>query len=253
MAGRGITTRPPAGQPWGGAGRHGPRSIEMTEAHVSAARQGSARVVGGWPGRRWRTLALWAALVGALGGCAVGGAFVRVEDLPAAPSGDEEYRVSAGDVVSVRVWNQEAMSVSRARVRDDGKISVPFLQDVEVAGRTPVEISSLLKGKLVAFVVSPVVTFSVDEVHPLRVPVTGEVARPGVYELDRRGGVLAALAAAGGFSEFAHRDAVHVLRYQLPLGERAPLRIRFTYRALARGERPAASFRLRDGDVLVVE
>jgi polysaccharide export outer membrane protein len=199
---------------------------------------------------------LAAALALAQSGCATTGQFVRVEDLPGAPGaagGEEEYRVSAGDLVSVRVWNQEPMSVSRTRVRDDGKISVPFLQDVEVAGRTPVELSTMLKAKLMAFVVNPVVTVSVDEVHPLRVPVTGEVARPGVYELDRRAGVLAALAAAGGFSEFAHRDAIHVLRYQLPLGERAPLRIRFTYRALAQGERPASAFRLRDGDVLVVE
>lgn len=225
----------------------------MTEAHGNAATQGSSRGVGRWPGRRRPPLALAAALAVALGGCAAGGTFVRVEDLPAAPGGEEEARVSAGDVVSVRVWNQEAMSVSRARVREDGRISVPFLQDVEVAGRTPAELSTLLKAKLAAFVVTPVITFSLDEVHPLRVPVTGEVARPGIYELDRRGGVLAALAAAGGFTEFAHRDAVHVLRYQLPLGERVPLRIRFSYQALARGERPAAAFRLRDGDVLVVE
>jgi len=211
---------------------------------------------GRWPGRRWLPLAKAATLAVALSGCAAPGAFVRVEDLPggpAAPGAEEEYRVSAGDVVSVRIWNQEAMSVSRTRVREDGKISVPFLQDVEVASRTPVELSTMLKAKLMAFVVNPVVTVSVDEVHPLRVPVTGEVARPGVYELERRAGVLAALAAAGGFSEFAHRDAIHVLRYHLPLGERAPLRIRFSYRALAQGERPAASFRLRDGDVLVVE
>ena len=62
-----------------------------------------------------------------------------------------------------------------------------------------------------------------------------------------------ALAAAGGFSDFAHRDAIYVLRYQLPIGERVPLRIRFTYRSLVEGARPAATFRLRDGDVVVVE
>lgn len=228
----------------------------MTERHGSAAPPGRLPPGARRSDGRGLLLALAAALAVAQAGCASGGAFVRVEDLPGAPAsagGDEEYRVAGGDLVSVRVWNQEAMSVSRTRVRDDGKISVPFLQDVEVASRTPVELSTMLKAKLTAFVVNPVVTVSVDEVHPLRVPVTGEVARPGVYELDRRAGVLAALAAAGGFSEFAHKDAIHVLRFQPSLGERSPLRIRFTYRALAQGERPASSFRLRDGDVLVVE
>jgi len=186
-------------------------------------------------------------------GCASPGEFVRVEDLRPTQASDEEYRIAPGDLISVRVWNQEAMSLPRTRVREDGRISVPFLQDVEAANRTPNELAVMLKARLMAFVVSPVVTVSLEEVRPLRVTVSGEVVRPGVYDLERRSGVLVALAAAGGFGEFAHREAVYVLRYQLPLGERVPLRIRFDHRALTRGERPAASFRLTDGDVVVVE
>lgn len=203
------------------------------------------------PPRR-RPLAALFALATALAGCAAGGEFVRVEDLPPT-AGDEEYRLAPGDIVSIRVWNQEAMSQPRARVREDGRVSVPFLQDVEAARRTPAELATVLKARFLAFVVNPVVTVALEEVRPLRVPVTGEVARPGIYELDRRSGVLAALAAAGGFGEFARRDAVFVLRYQLPLGERAPLRIRLAYQDLAQGQRPAAAFRLSDGDVVVVE
>lgn len=202
----------------------------------------------------WRRAARLAALL-ALAGCAAPGEFVRVEQLPgaAASAAEEEYRIGPGDVLSIRVWNQEAMSLSRAKVRDDGKISVPFLQDVEAASRTPSELATVLKARLQAFVVAPVITVTLEELRPLRVPVMGEVARPGVYELDRKAGVLVALASAGGFSEFAHRDRVHVLRYQVPLGAPAPLRIRFDYAALARGERAAAAFRLRDGDVVVVD
>lgn len=241
----------------GRRGPHGARSIEMTDQHEPT----DPRAASAGPGRsRLRSLLL---LVAALGACAAPGTFVRVEDLPSgsAASGgsgaggldDLEYRLATGDVVSVRVWNQDAMSVTRTRLRDDGKISVPFLQDVEAVNRTPAELSTMLKAKLMAFVVNPVVTVSLEEVRPLRVPVTGEVLRPGVYELDRRAGVLTALAAAGGFSDFAHRDAIFVLRYELPIGERVPLRIRFTYRALVEGARPASTFRLRDGDVVVVE
>jgi len=208
------------------------------------------------PGRPGRLPLL--ALAAALAACAAHDKSVRVEDLAGSGTssgslGDEEYRLAAGDVVSVRIWNQEAMSVARTRLRDDGKISVPFLQDVEAVNRTPAELSTMLKAKLMAFVVNPVVTVSLEEVRPLRVPVTGEVLHPGIYDLDRRSGVLTALAAAGGFSDFAHRDAIYVLRYQLPLGERVPQRIRFTYRSLVEGARPAATFRLRDGDVVVVE
>jgi polysaccharide export outer membrane protein len=231
----------------------------MTDQHESTEpRDPARRARPGWT--PWTPGLL---LLAALAACAAPGTSVRVEDLPGGPGtstgigpgslGDEEYRLAAGDVVSVRVWNQEAMSVTRTRLRDDGKISVPFLQDVEAVNRTPAELSTMLRAKLMAFVVNPVVTVSLEEVRPLRVPVTGEVLRPGIYDLDRRVGVLTALAAAGGFSDFAHRDAIYVLRYQLPIGERVPLRIRFTYRSLVEGTRPAANFRLRDGDVVVVE
>jgi polysaccharide export outer membrane protein len=59
--------------------------------------------------------------------------------------------------------------------------------------------------------------------------------------------VLQSLAAAGGFTEYADRDAIYVVR-----GAASP-RIRFTFSALVRGEGRAAAFRLRAGDVVVVE
>jgi len=40
----------------------------------------------------------------------------------------------------------------------------------------------------------------------------GEVARPGVYPLERGQGVLRAVAAAGGFTEFAHKDRIFLVR-----------------------------------------
>lgn len=182
--------------------------------------------------------------------CGARGAYVPVEEYPV-PAADSEYRIAPGDVLSVRVWNQESMSDSHARVRDDGKISVPFLQDVDVAGTTPGELSQRLQTKLKTYVVNPVVTITVVEVRPLRVSVVGEVTRPGQYELERNAGVLSAVAAAGGLTDYAHRDAIFVLRGGPEA--KGPTRIRFRYASLAGGERPAASFRLRAGDVVVVE
>ena len=59
--------------------------------------------------------------------------------------------------------------------------------------------------------------------------------------------MLQALAVAGGFTDYASRSAIYVTRR-----EAAP-RIRFSYSALVKGEGRAAAFRLRPGDVLVVE
>ncbi len=176
-----------------------------------------------------------------------------VEDATQKPAVDG-FRIDVGDVLSIRVFNQDPMSVDRVRVREDGKISVPFLQDVEVAGQTPDELSTRLRTKLKTYVVSPVVTVTVVERMPLKVSVLGEVARPGVYEVERTAGVLHALAAAGGLTEYAHRDRIFVLRNAYWAdGDPAPACIRFRYEALARGQKPAATYRLAAGDVVVVE
>lgn len=195
------------------------------------------------------------AVAALLAGCAKERPFLWVGAIPLPKEPDSrEYRIAAGDVLSVRVWNQESMSAANVRVRDDGNISIPFLQDVEVAGMTPTELASRIAVKLKAYVVNPVVTVVVEERRPLRVSVLGEVARAGVYDLDRGGGVLHALAAAGGLTPFAHRDRIYVLRHGYWAdGSPDPARIRFRWEELAGGAGNAAAFRLRSGDVVVVE
>jgi polysaccharide export outer membrane protein len=175
-----------------------------------------------------------------------------VDELRLAPEPPTAYRIGPGDVLGVRVWNQESMSVARARVRDDGRISVPFLNDVEAVGMTPTALARRLEDSLRSFVVNPVVTVTVEEVRPLRISVIGQVTRPGVYDLEHGVGVLAALAAAGGLTDYAHRDRLYVLR-PVRRSDDAPLRIRFSFDALTRAEPRAASFVLHGGDTVVVE
>ena len=57
-----------------------------------------------------------------------------------------------------------------------------------------------------------------------------------------------ALAAAGGLTNFAHKDRIFVVR-----STPKPVRIHFTYDALTRKVGPASAFRLKPGDVIVVE
>ena len=184
-------------------------------------------------------LLLWA-------GCAQTGPFVWVDDLPKAPV-DAGYIISAGDVVHVHVWNQEKMS-GKALVRSDGKISLPFLKDIDVAGRTPARAAWELEAKLKDYIVNPTVYVSVEEQRPMTVSVMGEVSKPGAYPIDATSGVLQALAAAGGLNEFADKTRIYVLRRTKDL-----LRIRFTYDSLVRAQGNAGSFRLTPGDVVVVE
>src|SRR5262249_6726493 len=198
---------------------HAPRTMrDMCERYsrprgVTAAptnsprhcRRGAARGTGG-PGfsegwRMWMTrglvLAVWGVL--ATTSCASTGAYVPVDEYTepaeAKPLG---YVIQPGDVVQIRVFNQPDMS-ARARVRDDGKISVPFLNDVVVAGLTPNALAQQLQVRLKDFINAPVVTVSLEETRPFSVSVIGEVVKAGVYAIPSNSGVLQALAAAGGF------------------------------------------------------
>jgi polysaccharide export outer membrane protein len=226
--------------------------VGMRAARFSEGIAGARRSAGAHG--RATVVALVAALA-ALAGCGTSGSFVWIDAVPKGMYAPEaRYAIVSGDVIGVRVWNQEANSVERTRVREDGKISLPFLNDVEVAGSEPSELARRLEVKLKTFIVNPVVTVVVHERKPMRVSVLGQVTRPGAYELETGAGVLHALAAAGGLGPFAAQDRLFVLRSGTGAdGDSRPARIRFRYRDLVEGKAPASVFHLRTGDVVVVE
>ncbi len=183
-----------------------------------------------------------------LSGCAVQGAYVWVQEMPAAGIQPAETIIKEGDVISVRVFGQDQIS-TRGRVRPDGMFVVPLLGEAQAGGRSPGAFSGELQEKLKAYVTAPNVTVTIEE-SQIRVDVTGEVRRPGTVPLETPYRVLSAIASAGGLTEFAKDDRIFVLRADKTGTIR---RIRFRYEALTQGEPRAAAFRLQSGDVLVVE
>lgn len=198
--------------------------------------------------RRWPLLATLLLL----SACYKPGRFVWVDDYrePQLAQQDDSYLIRKGDILNVNVWNQRDIS-SRLRVRDDGRISLPLLNDVDAAGMTPAALARAMEQKLKDLVANPVVTVMVDEAQPIKISVLGEVRNPGKKLLESGSGPLQALSEAGGFTDYARDDALYVLRKEP--GYPTPVRIRFTYEALTRNEGAAPAFRLKTGDVLVVE
>ncbi|HEY0840443.1 MAG TPA: polysaccharide biosynthesis/export family protein [Vulgatibacter sp.] len=184
-------------------------------------------------------------------GCASTMPYVWVDETPADHEIPDEYRLSVRDVISVRVWNQDAISTERARVREDGRISLPFLRDVGVVGMTLNELCDRLQKDLQSFIVDPVVSVTLVEPGPLSVSVVGEVATAGTFSMLRPSGVLQAIAAAGGVSHYADLEGIYVLRRVKPT--EPPTRIRFRYRDLSSGGTRASAFLLKSGDIVVVE
>jgi len=199
-------------------------------------------------GLRKRGRPLRAAIVAAAAlACASAGPFVWADAVPeAAPPRGGEYVLAPGDSVLVRVFNHETVS-GRCRVRPDGRITVPLINDVQAAGRTTQELAADLTKLLREYIKEAVVTVSLDEIGVTQLSVIGEVARPGVYAVERDQGVLRALAAASGLTEFAHKDRIYLVR------SGAPGRIRFSLDALSLPGSRSARFRVQGNDVVLVQ
>jgi polysaccharide export outer membrane protein len=157
-----------------------------------------------------------------------------------------EYVVGVGDMLNIQVYN-DPQSSGKMRVRSDGRISMPLVNDILAAGKTPAQLKGDIETALKSVILNPQATVSVEDSTP-SISVLGEVAKPGPQMLQHDTGVADALAAAGGLTAFAHKDRIFVIR-SVP----QPTRIHFTYDALTKGIGRAPLFRLRAGDVLVVE
>jgi polysaccharide biosynthesis/export protein len=180
------------------------------------------------------------------------GAFIMVEQYVAPNVTD--YTITPGDMLQFRISPPPQASAEsgnvRVRVRGDGRITLPLVNDWVAGGKSPASLAHELEAKFKPFINNPSVSVSLEEARALTVSVLGEVSRAGNVTLEPGAGVMQAIAAAGGLTDFAHPGGIFVLRNRP--GEK-PVRVRFLYEQLTRGEGPAASFSLSPGDVVVVE
>jgi polysaccharide export outer membrane protein len=162
--------------------------------------------------------------------------------------GDPEYIVGDGDVLRIEVWKEPEVSQNAITVRPDGMISLPLLGVTKVSEMTPTQIQDMLAVKLSRFMNKPEVTVTVTQIKSKSVYVTGEVRKPGVYELTRPTNVFQLLIRAGGLSQYAHRKSVVVLRVADGKTQRLPV----NYKQLLRGKNEEQNIILQPGDTVVV-
>ena len=159
----------------------------------------------------------------------------------------EEYRIGAEDTLQISVWRNEAMSKT-IPVRPDGMISLPLLNDVKAAGLTPAELRQVIATKLAEYMPTPEVSVILTDVKSFKVSVIGEVRRSARYELKSWTTILDVLALAGGFTEFAARGRIVVLR---PNGKTIKS-IQFNYNKVVTSGGEQENFYLRPGDIVLV-
>jgi polysaccharide biosynthesis/export protein len=166
---------------------------------------------------------------------------------PQAVPVDPSYVIGAQDVLDISVWKDTELTRT-VPVRPDGKISLPLLNDLQAAGLTPEQLKNQITDGLKKYLDDPVVTVIVKEMNSQRIYITGEVTKPGAFPLLPNMTVLQALSSAGGFTQFANRSKIYVLRTAAGKQDKLP----FDYKNVIKGKDASENVTLESGDTIVV-
>src|ERR1700733_181200 len=166
--------------------------------------------------------------------------------LPAA--NDASYVIGPSDELNISVW--ENVDLSRVvPVRPDGMISLPLLNDVQAAGRTPMQLMKTIVEKLTTHgMKDPLVTVTVTAIKSQFIYVLGQVGHPGTFPMIPGMTVLQAIASAGGLGQFAKQTKIEIHRNE----NNQLMRLPFNYKEVIKGVHPEQDILLKPNDTIVV-
>ena len=115
------------------------------------------------------------------------------------PIGKYRYRLAPGDELESSVFKIDGYEAS-VKVLSDGTINLPRLGTVDVWGLTLEEARQRITDGYSRFLRRPLVYLDLVKQRPIRVTVTGQVLRPGVFTLpvDSQGGSTITEGVGGG-------------------------------------------------------
>ncbi len=181
-------------------------------------------------------------------------ACVQYPEAPAAPPGGQattpDYLIGPGDQLEIFVWRNPELS-RNLPVRPDGRISVPLIEDLSAAGKTPTALARDIESVLKQYVQDPIVTVIVTGfVGPFnqQVRVVGEATQPQALPYREKMTVLDVMISVGGLTEFAAGNRAVVVRQAA--GDEQSFRVRLD--DLLRDGDVSANVALLPGDVLII-
>ncbi|WP_206434432.1 polysaccharide biosynthesis/export family protein [Iodobacter ciconiae] len=125
------------------------------------------------------------------------------------------YKLGAGDIVTIRVFGEDELSRERVKLTDAGTLQYPVLGEIVIKDMTTGDLQRLittgLKGR---YLVNPHVAVFIEEYRPYY--INGMITSAGGYPFQPGLTVLKAIALAGGFKERASKEKIFVIRADDP-------------------------------------
>lgn len=169
---------------------------------------------------------------------------------------EQPYTLTVGDRLGI-VFQNIPEYTTQYQVQLDGSLNLPVIGPLPVWGLTLSQVEQRIEEVYAKADVlrHPSVTVSLLAMAPLRIAVTGEVARPGSYRLPPADvqimpTVTEALQQAGGITQRTNLQKVHIDR-RLPSGQLQRLTVNL-WQLLQSGDL-TQDIALRDGDSLILE
>lgn len=183
------------------------------------------------------------------------------------------YRLGPGDRLHMSVFKVEGYAAD-VEVLSDGTINLPRLGSVHVQGLTLDQARVLITRLYDAILRRPLVYLDLREPRPVRITVSGEVQRPGLYSLSSRGSsaqlassgpggegitvsspgwptLVEAIQRAGGLTALGDLSDIEIVRPSAQPGG-APKRLRFDFMTVLREGGLADNPLVFDGDSIRV-
>lgn len=197
---------------------------------------------------RWMRNAILAGGLAMLAAFAALAQTARTQAAPAAAI--PEYRLSAGDVIRVTVFQNPDLTLE-ARVSEAGMISYPLLGGIKLGGLTVSQAEKAIADGLRSgnFVKQPQASVLVIQVRGNQASVLGQVNRPGRFPIETADLRLSDLLAnAGGISP-SGADIVTLVGTR----DGKPIRVEVDLPALFRESSRESDMIVQNGDTLYVD
>ena len=162
-------------------------------------------------------------------------------------SAGDPYTLNPGDILSISVWNEEALQ-QEVMVLPDGTISFPLVGILKVSSKTPAQVQGQIKEKLSRVIPDPEINVSVKSVTGNNIFIIGKVNNPGQMTIIRPTDVMQALSLAGGLTPYAKSDNIRIIRRT----EKGQKIINFEYTKITEGKALETNILLKSGDTIVV-